>query len=377
MNKIFYSALLLVCCTLGFVSCDDDVDNPYEHTSSISIVSSNLSFNARADRGVVKFSAPGTVTARTTADWCTASVDGDSVVVSVTQNPTISGRSAQLVLSYGGETEALSIIQRGVVVQLETKGIAVQTDEASTHKYSIVSNVDLSVAETPDWATATIEGDSIVLSVTANTTGSPRIDYVTVVSGDFSDSIKIVQADFDKDVAGTYRLHYTMANGRERSANVTLSDGLLSFTTLDIPITFDPYTASFTIQCGQYVGRSETMDYVYLVFGTSPDESGMTYWSSYLDSYRVTAPMEVAADGSLSARFFGTIGGYEVERFMFRNFSFGNDASDQSKWSESERETGIPDLSEHRDLGTNMMEMYTPYLTREAVANPASTYVLR
>ena len=35
MNKIFYSALLLGCCTLGFVSCDDDVDNPYEHTSSL------------------------------------------------------------------------------------------------------------------------------------------------------------------------------------------------------------------------------------------------------------------------------------------------------------------------------------------------------
>ncbi len=370
MNKIF-GFLLMSCCLAGFVSCDDDTENPYAQSSPIAIVSSNLSFDATANTGVVKFSAPGTVTARTTAPWCSASVDGDSVVVTVEQNTTISGRSAQLILSYGGATEALSIIQRGVVVQLEHSGIAVETDEATSVKYSLQSNVDLVVTEAPAWATAAIEGDSITVNVTANTTGAPRVGYVKVGSGEFVDSLRIIQADFNTDIAGTYRLNYKMANGRERRANVTVSETGMRFMTLDIPMTYDPYTAKFTIQAGQYVGRSEGGNYVYMMFGTAADEDGQTYWSGYSDAFTITAPIEVADDGSLTATFFGTLGGYVVERFMFREFSFGADAGHEDRWSDSERETGRPDLNENRDLGVNMMDLYSPYLTREAPASAA------
>ena len=370
MNKIF-GFLLMSCCLAGFASCDDDTENPYAQSSPITIVSSSLSFDARADRGVARFSAPGAVTARTTASWCTAAVEGDSVVVTVEQNTTISGRSAQLLLSYGGSTEALSIIQRGVVVQLEHSGIAVETDEASEVKYSLVSNVDLVITETPDWATATLADDSITVSVMPNTTGAPRVGYVRVASGAFEDSLRIIQADFDNDIAGTYRLHYKMANGRDRSANVTVSEDGFSFMTLNIPMTYDPYTAKFTLRAGQYVGRSEGGNYVFMMFGTGADEDGQTYWTGYQDSFTISAPIEVADDGSLEATFFGSLGGYEVSRLMFREFSFGADAANPDKWSDSEKQSGLPDLNENRDTGTNMMDLYSPYLTREAPASAA------
>lgn len=371
MNKILYFALV-ICCAVVSVSCDDDVENPYSHVSSISIVSSDLSFDAQADRGVVKFSAPGTVTARTTADWCTASVEGDSVVVNVEQNKTINGRSAQLILSCGNDTQELSIIQLGIVVQLGATGIAVETDEATTVKYSLTSNVVLSVAETSDWISANLVGDSLEVSVTENATGAPRIGYVKVASGEFSDSLKVVQSDFEKDVAGTYRLYYKMANGTQRSANVTVSSEGLRYMTLNIPMTYDPYTAKFTIQSGQYVGRSESNDYVYIMFGTEKDKDGMSYWSSYSDAYYISAPIEVASDGSVAATFFGTLGGYKIEHFIFRCFSFGTDTNR----TETEKATGLPDLNTTRDTGTSTMDWYSPYLTRTA-ANAASTYVLR
>lgn len=356
MNKIL-SLLLIACGASTFVACSDDTENPYDHTSSISVVSSNVSFTARASQGVVRVSLAegGSVVPTVGADWCTAVVAGDSVVVSVTQNSTLSGRSTMLTLHNGADSTQVPVTQDGVIAQLENNGVAFESDDAQTQHCYLRSNIDLTVTSAPDWLTASISGDSLIVTATANTSGLPRKGYVKYGSGDFADSALVTQADFDADIAGTYNLHYSTASGRQRYLPATVTSTGMTITSLrlTVPMTYDPYTGSFTIESGQYLGMNSG-NYIYFAFATEPDEDGRYYWTGYNTGLFVSAPLEVAEDGTITATFAGDLSGYAVARLLLRNFT-------------AQR------LDSQYDSETNLLDMYYPYLQRNpAGAKPSS-----
>lgn len=367
MNKI-YSILFLAAGVLGFASCSDDTDNPYDNPVTISVVKSNVTFEARGGQGSISFTSTSTPTVTTTKSWCVAQVSGDSVIVTVPQNNTISDRSAMVTIHNGTDSVNVPVTQFGAFVQVgDGSGIGVTTDEAFTQKYSIDSNVDIELESTPDWVTASIDDDSLSVNVQPNNTGNLRVGYLNFKANDFSYSLKIVQADFDKDIAGSYRLFYKLqADGNYSRTNVTLSSTSLKMQSFNIPISYEPASGKLSIQSGQYVGittdrlssgRRDT-SYVHLVFATNPLAEGTYYWSSYYDATYATATIDVAEDGSVEAHFTGNLNGYELTRFMFRKFSSLT-------------------LSESTDKGSSWMDMYSPYLRREAPSSSKDSYILR
>ena len=84
MKKIFNICLLLAV-TAGFVACSDDNDagSSYLRENTVKIVSSNLFFNAAAQKGGVKFTAPAGSTVSVSDSWATAQLQNDSIVVTV------------------------------------------------------------------------------------------------------------------------------------------------------------------------------------------------------------------------------------------------------------------------------------------------------
>lgn len=360
MNKI-YSFLLLCAGVIAFSSCSDDTDNPYDTPATITIVKSNVSFEARGGEGVIQFTSTSTPTVTSTKSWCEAKVVADSVIVTVPQNNTISDRSAMVTISTGKDSVNVPVTQFGAFVQVgDGSGIGVTTDEAFTQKYSIDSNVDIQLESAPDWVTATIEGDSLNVSLEPNNTGSLRSGYLNFRANDFTYSVKVVQADFDKDIAGSYRLFYkTSVNDTYKRANATLSSTTLKIgSSFTVPITYLPATGKIQIQSGQYVGTytdrlssgKRDTSYVHLVFATNPMADGRYYWSSYYSTTYASALIEVEDDGAIEAHFTGNISGYELTRFIFRKFSSRT-------------------LSEDTDKGTSWMDMYNPYLRREATSS--------
>lgn len=344
MKKI-YNVAYLALGALAFIACSDDTDNPYAHENTITIQRSNLDFTAREGNGSVVFSSTaGNVTVKSNASWCTPTVSGDSVAVGVTQNNTLNGRSTTIVLYNGTDTLALAVTQRGVIAQFDESGIAVQTDETYSAKYAITRNIDLVVQRTPAWVDAVFDGDTLSVDVEANNTGIFRSGYVVYGSGDFVDSIKVFQADFDKDIAGSYKLYYETASGTLRHYNATVnSTGIKLNTSLTIPSTFDPATGTFSIESGSYVGRykdkSET-SYIYLSFGF-----GSNMWSSYYTGFNVTAPLTYDVTEGIVARFSGSVTGYEVESLILRCYS-------------------AQKMSEDTDQGTTLFTLIHPYLQR-------------
>lgn len=346
MEKKILNVAYLAFGALAFVACSDDTENPYAHENTITIQRSNLDFAAKESEGSVVFSSTaGNVSVKSNASWCTPTMVGDSLVVGVTQNSTFNGRSTTIVLNNGTDTLALAVTQRGVIAQFEDNGIAVKTDEAYSSKIAITHNIDLAVQQTPEWMDAAFNGDSLYFNVEANNSGTFRSGYVVYGSGDFVDSIKVFQADFNKDIAGSYKLWYETANGTLRHSNVTVnSNGIkLAGASLTIPFTYDPATGTFSIESGSYVGeykdKSET-SYIYLSFGF-----GNNLWSSYYTGFYVTAPLTYDATDGIVARFSGSVTGYEVESLILRYYS-------------------AQEMSEGNDKGKSLSTYIHPYLQR-------------
>lgn len=326
MKKIF-NILLGVVGMFAIVACSDDTENPYAHDSLINIVESNVRFMPRESSGVIRFQAAGDVTVTSNSQWCKAVLDADSVKVTVDQNITVNGRSTTIVLRCGADSTVVPVTQLGVVLQLGDAGIASETDNASFAYISYRTNVDLEIVSSPDWATASLAGDSLCVDFAANTTGHLRSGYIKLKSDGFEDSVKVVQADFDKDVAGTYKLYYTDDRGKLRSMNAVLSSTAIQLTNmggLKIPVTYDPATASLSIESAQYVG-SYSGSSIYTVLMSAFEE----YTSFYNAEYYITAEIVYNAENGETLTFGGQFDAYHpidilrLDKFTEQNMSSG------------------------------------------------------
>ncbi len=360
--KKFYSILFVACALCLFAACDDDVENPYATESSITIVSSDLDFSPAASSGTIHFTVTGgTVTATPSSSWCTATVSGDSVIVEVEENVSVSGRSTVVVLRNGNDSVQMPVTQLGIVLNPASSAVG-RTNEATTVKVPVQANLEVGVVSYPDWAPASIVDDTLVIDFSANETGHMRMDYVAINAGAVVDSVKVSQADFDTDIAGTYRLYYRNdVEGTLRSMNVTLTEDELQLSSyrLYIPITYDSDNMQLTVETGSYIGTNSNY-YIYLVFGGG---AGL-YWTAYVSDVYMTAPFTYDDTNGIQAVFSGTLnagagyGTIELDCFMLEAYSTNEISSDG-------------------DVGT-LLTLYYPYLQRDpSSTTSASSYVLR
>ncbi len=279
MKKIF-SIFCIALGAISFCACDsDDITNPYEVEATVSLVATDVDFDAAASSGTIVFSAVGEVTATSASDWCTTVVEDSIVRVSVTQNGSVVGRSTLVTLQCGEGSVKVPVTQKGVVFQFEKTTIATKNDDAQTVSLSMRSNIDLAVSYAPEWAKVRLTDDSVHVEFTANETGHIRQDYIKFESGNFKDSLQIVQADFDKDIAGAYTIYYVDDQNRERSARLTLTKNEIQLKSpkLNIPISYDPATLTISAECGQYCGKIST-NYIFFTFVTADEDM---LWSQY------------------------------------------------------------------------------------------------
>lgn len=357
--KKFFNMMFVACGLLAFTACDDDVENPYASQTSIVVVSANLDFSPSESEGTIHFtSTGGTVTATSPVSWCKPRVSGDSVIVSVEQNNGAAGRSTVVVLQSGSESMQVALTQRGIVLDTESDIISGR-DAGGRFVTGVTSNLDVEFVSAPDWVTATVTNDSVVVEMTENTTGHLRSGAVWLKSGDVLDSVRIVQADFDTDIAGSYNLYYRPTlTGELTFLPVTLTEDALEVTAfnLSVPMTFDMETMQMTLQSGTYIGRSGS-NYLYLVFGA---DEGL-YWTQYFTTFQMSASFAYDDAEGTRAVFGGELDYGDnfvpgnMDTFFFWQFS-------------------TDEMSTETDLGA-LLTFYFPYLQREPSA--PTSYVVR
>ncbi len=316
MKRIFsIFAITAIVSGVAFTSCRDDSDYPEVETpGTIEIESRELSFPAAASQGsiVVKASHhPVTVTTDVDQPWMTATVEGNVITVSVTENTSLYGRISNLTLHSGTGKTSVSVIQSGLIFDIGGVISIGSNDDKKTFTYPVKANAGVSVSSDADWCHVSIADGELIVDLDANNTGHIRRGTIVYKVGTIEDEIPVCQCDFDKDIAGPCLLMFTTTDGKSGGFNAILARNGSKYT-LDIgdgdilPVFFDVTNGAISYKAGQYIREIDNKgvtNYLYtLVWDTV---SGYLTWG---ESIGLIAPFEYT---SLSDGTPVTVGFFE------------------------------------------------------------------
>lgn len=340
----FYIFLLaLVSVVFSTTSCKED-EVEYTPKETLKLQNYNLLFDCNASQGSVTVQASGAVSAVSEQSWCTATVSGNVVNVSVTDNNSVEGRSSKITIKADNKDVEVVAQQKGLVFSANkgslyevnaaanehviditytgNKDITVEPSEVDWASFSIKdgklyadlqlnNNKDMRQTEakikagdatttlqirqgglffivnegndyisgdnaisanvtidTPegigytvepssvDWARFSIVNGGLHIDLDENETGKPRqTDAVITYLGGLTAKLNIQQADFDKDILGTYTLQYGSGSTRQVELEKA-SDGQFQWRFLDgnianlgvkVPVHIDQTTNIMTV----------------------------------------------------------------------------------------------------------------------------------
>lgn len=263
MKRIF-NLILCALCVISYTSCNDDEGIEYTQVSPIKIISRDVTFPASASQGSIVVDAPGEFTiSKTDQGWCSATISGSTINVSVEENLGLESRNSMLTIRCGADTTSIAIIQAGVIFDLSSGAQILLGDEAKTYSYDIKCNTELTLTPTADWISVKVEEDQMHITLTENNTGHIRRGSIKYKAGTNEDQIIVTQYDFEKDIAGEYMLLFTNSStGRRQYINATLNKTGNSYSIdltdfgLSIPVTYNKASGDLIIKAGQYLGDS-------------------------------------------------------------------------------------------------------------------------
>ncbi len=336
MMKHLIYFMLLITGAVFTASCssNDNYDEYVNNTSSVTIVKSDVIFDANANTGTVVYNAPGTVEAVSSSDWMTASVNGNTVTVNVEPNGSSEGRAALLTLKYGKDVARVTVQQTGVTFKYSIDGGVICGDTATVRTYPISLAGDLTLWSDVDWLSASASRTELTVNIAENKTGSRRSAWLHFRAGVTEDSIFVDQHDFDNSMLGEYLLHYNT----NKTITVTLRKNeakkyevLFNSSGYVMPVDCDPINFKLTITNlapmeGTYTKSG--VDYsvmaminytngssVYrkndtgiLLLGNYEEVEGKTYWVFEFDPNDI---IDKTAYQYYAFRIAYTTGGYE------------------------------------------------------------------
>ncbi|MBQ7420057.1 MAG: BACON domain-containing protein [Prevotella sp.] len=186
-----------------FVACGDD-DSGYMPSDyyRLEVVEANVTFGPDAETGRIVVNTDQDITATSSEDWCTVSVNGSTVYVSVEDFSEITSRNAEVTIKSGVKSVQVPVHQNGVVFALDAPSELVFDNSEVSVKYAMKTNAELIFSTSADWISINPGTDNLEISLSENTTGHMRNAYIYYQKGDMTGSVKVVQCDFDTDIAG-------------------------------------------------------------------------------------------------------------------------------------------------------------------------------
>lgn len=273
MKKTYQMWLMSIIGLLIMASCSSEEDYGYTHVNSISVVKSDVIFSAGGGEGYIEVEAPGDISLNYNPAWYQASVEGHRVNIKASTNERLVGRSSQLTIFCGSDSLNITVQQRGPVFKFSGDAEVGMKDVSAKNSYTLEHDIPLNITTSEKWLHATLDGDQLVMTADDNVTGHIRSGWVKYSKGEFADSIKVRQFDYDKDLSGKYDINYLDYNGSSAVEPVTFGrntegNTIMTFDNygLELPITV---TSAGVLQilanqyCGQFYGY-----YIYSSFAT-------------------------------------------------------------------------------------------------------------
>jgi hypothetical protein len=133
------------------------------------------------------------LSAASSADWLTVTVNGNVVTLSAEANPSVQTRNALVTISAAnGDKSYVSIAQQGVIACIEADSVYVFNYKAADTTFVNLSNVQLASSVPVDWMRLSDEGGVYKLSVDANTDDA-RKGVLSFTYGTLKQEVNVVQ----------------------------------------------------------------------------------------------------------------------------------------------------------------------------------------
>ena len=311
MKKIINILLIALCACMAGCSSDDDVI-----TERLKVVQSDINFNALGGTGRIDLESVEPISATSSADWCTVSVSGQSVILTVDKNYTIEGRTVMIVITSGNEVTKVPVSQIGETFSTNLMNYTF-SDKGGSKSFDLKFTHECIIEGNPDWLTYVLGNEVITFTVAESHVN--RVAAFTLISGHNRLKFQMGQV---VSIAGDYDVYYKNDNGNmtKGEAEVQDVDGNCVVKISDVVINTAlaaTYTNSeFTFAFPQYLGRIPPYE-VYLC-AYSP---GTLSWTNNL---RYKAKTDYDENGKLMFRFSDydkTWAGKEMTGFYFGAFS--------------------------------------------------------
>ena len=246
--------------TAALVSCssDDDLKGYVPESATIDVKENNLKFTAHA--GTATLEVGTAVQASLDGNWCTATVSGTTVTVSVEANSAFEGRTALLTLTDGKATRRLPVQQQGMVLDampVTDRYAPIGGDEFT---YTLRHDLPMEVSTSEPWLHATLNGEQLHVTVDENKEGHIRRGQIYTESVGVRDTLSIAQYDLHNDIVGSYYImgYYGGNTGQPAATRfdiVEQRDSLFMHWTMDsgrydnayIYVPFDAASATLTL----------------------------------------------------------------------------------------------------------------------------------
>ena len=213
MKKIF-GFLTLALATTALFSCSDDDNNSNTTVDGVQIVTRPSEIAPAGGESAIEVNKPVASVYATNA-WLNVTAEGNTVKLSADANSSVESRHSNVVIKASeNDSTVVSVSQLGLVFHYEDGNVSMGNNGGKFAKF-VKHNEPMEIERTPEWATATVDGDSIRVDVSANTTGNARGGYVVFKSSALKDSILISQADFSQLKGDYYFGGYDLTTGQE------------------------------------------------------------------------------------------------------------------------------------------------------------------
>lgn len=176
------------------VSCQ--VDQPtYEINDNIKIVSQDLVFSPQGGNGTIVVEAESAVTATADRPWCTVTVSGMNIAVTVPEWNGKENRYAKITIQSGKDVISVTAQQYGEVIGGLDMTDITSPAEGSVKEISFVSNLPVSMTSNESWIHVAVDEEHQVVKITVdkNTQPGTRTGVINYSIGNHSGTFNVLQ----------------------------------------------------------------------------------------------------------------------------------------------------------------------------------------
>lgn len=254
MNKLKIFALMLI--TACFAACSEDGKDVSDNSVKV-VATDTTEIPALGGKGSVTVDKPVT-SAYAKDSWLNVTTDGQTVSFSADKYTERESRLTELVIKAAADDSTIvSVKQYGYIFNAESVKSLEVSFSASQKLIPITSTEKVKVTSSPEWITASVTDEGILLKIAANT-GAERTGTVKFANesvSTYTGSVTVTQGAADP-LSGNYILGGTDADGQFVTTPCKITrDGLvLSSLGVTIPATWDESTYTLTMKNGTYLG---------------------------------------------------------------------------------------------------------------------------